>query len=119
MYEIDKEIDFDFMVGKELIQFCVGLYQLVLNFSDGLSITVESRFRVRNISGSIIEGSVDCVEVLRDLMDLLGSRVDTVERCSNSELSVFFSNGYIFTLIDGNEDGESFTITCADREIIV
>jgi len=119
MYGLDKSVDFQFLVGKELLQLCIGLYQLILNFTDHVEITVECVIRLTSIDGSIIEISSDNPELSKNLTSLLGSTVESVDVERVGELTLNFSQGYRLAIIDSNEDEESFTITTPDHEVVV
>ena len=119
MYSLDKSVDFRFLVGKELLQLCIGLYQLILNFNDHVAITAECIIYLTKIDGSIIEISSDDPELSKNLTCLLGSTVESVATEHSGELTLIFHEGYRLTILDSNEDEESFTITTSGQEVIV
>jgi len=119
MYGLDRSISFQFLVGKELLQLCIGLYQLILNFTEHVVITAECIIRMTNTDGSVVELSSDKPELSKQLVCLLGSTVENVVFEDHGELTLVFSQGYKLTITDSNEDEESFTITTPDQEIIV
>jgi len=119
MYNPDKSVDFHFLVGKELLQLCIGIYQLILNFTDNIAITAECIIYLRRMDDSIIKISSDDPELSKNLTCLLGSTVESVATEHSGELTLIFSQGYRLTIIDSNEDRESFMITTPDQEVIV
>jgi len=119
MYGIDKSTDFRFMIGKELLQLCIGLHQLIMNFSDQLVITAECLIRLTNPDGLSVEISADNHELSRELSCLLGSTIESVDSDNGEKLAIIFSNGYILAIIDSNEEEESFAITMVDEETVV
>lgn len=119
MYGIDKAVNFKFLIGKELLQLCIGLYQLILNFTDQLVISAECVFRLEYPDGSVIEISCDSPEHTGHLACLLGRTIETIQTEVNGELNLVFSDGFQLSIIDSNEDEESFTITMGDHEIVV
>jgi hypothetical protein len=119
MYGIDKSVNFHFLVGKELVQICIGLYQLILNFSDQVSIAVECMIRLCRPDGSMLEISCDAPELTRALTCLLGYTVVSINTEFEGEMILKFSDGSKLFIVDSNEDQESFTITTPDLEVIV
>jgi hypothetical protein len=119
MYGIDKSISFNFLVGKELLQLCIGLYQLILNFTDQLVISAECVIRLKNPDGSVVEISCDSPELSGSLTCLLGRAIEAVQTEVNGELNLSFSGGFQLSIVDSNEDEESFTITMDEHEIVV
>ena len=119
MYGLDKSVDFHFLVGKELLQLCIGRYQIILNFTDNVSISAECMIYYTRIDGSTIKISSDDPELSKNLACLLGSTVEDVATTRSEGLTLVFSQGYRLTIIDSNKDVESFMITTPTQEIIV
>ena len=46
MYGLKQETDLTFLATAELQQVCVGLYQVILNFSNDTTISIESEYEV-------------------------------------------------------------------------
>jgi hypothetical protein len=119
MYGIDKTISFNFLIGKELLQLCIGLYQLILNFTDQLIISAECNLRLEYPDGSVIEVSCDSPELAGRLTCLLGRTIETIKTDVNGELNLVFFGGFQLSIIDSNEDEESFIITMGNHEMVV
>ncbi len=47
MYDLPKEINFDFLKGQELAMLCFGPYTLTLHFDPGTQIQIEGAFSHR------------------------------------------------------------------------
>lgn len=119
MYKVNKSMDFQFLVGKELLQLCIGLYQLIFNFTDHVVITTECAIYLAKTDNSTIKLLSDNPQQSKQLVCLLGSTIESVVIESRQELILVFSGGYKLTIIDSNENEESFTITTPEREVIV
>lgn len=119
MYGVDKSISFQFLVGKELLQLCIGLYQLLLNFNENIVISTECVLRLINIDGSVTEIRSGVPSLSKHLTCLLGSTIENVVCEHDRELTLVFSNDYKLVILDSNEDEESFTITTPNQEVVV
>jgi len=119
MYGLDKDVDLTFLVGKQLLQVCVGLNQVILNHSDGVSICDESILRLNDGGNIDAEIFSDKPELASRLVCLLGSEVDSVVNNGDGNIKLKYSNGYMLTLYDGNDCAESYTITSKTEEVIV
>lgn len=119
MYGIDKKISYDFLIGKEVLQLCFGLYQLIFNFSDQLVIPTKCSLSLKLIDGTLIEVSSESPGSAGKLICLLGRTIVSVNTETNGVLSLLFSGGLQLSIIDSNKDEESFAITIKDRVIVV
>ena len=119
MYGIDKTINLNFLVGKELLQLCIGLYQLRLNVTDQLTISAECIIRLMHPDGSVVEISCDRPELSSRLTCLLGRAIEAIQTDVKGVLNLSFSDGFQLSIVDSNEDEESFTITIGEHEIVV
>ena len=117
MYGLDKATDLTFLIGKSLTQICIGLFQLILNMDNGLSISVEGAFEYivpgRAIQSGELPGSA-CF-----LVELLGKKIIGVDIASGGTLVLMFENGSHLRFLDSNPDAESYQITGLDKDIVV
>ncbi len=122
MYGLDQSAsNFQFLVGKELSQLCIGLHQLILNFTEGLVISAECILHLKKADGSKVEIFCNDPNLSKQLVCLLGSTIENVKSSNSNvgELALVFSNGCQLVVIDSNEDYESFIITMPKQEIII
>jgi hypothetical protein len=110
--------DYNCLNGKELLQVCIGLFQVIMNFTDEVSITIECTMRLTNTDGLNTEISSDCPEQTRELICLLGHSVAVVDIKELESLTLLFSDGVKLSLV-GNDQEESFTISTPIGEIVV
>ena len=54
MYGLSDDVNLSFLVGRELQQICVGLYQVQLNFDENTWVHMESALRVTTPTGEEI-----------------------------------------------------------------
>lgn len=112
MYGIPDNYDFGFFVGKILIQICIGQYETILHFTEGISIEMYDCFNhiQNNIDKS---GEVDLPMRSASLLDLLGSSVVNVEvkRNQKDTIVLYFSNKDSLCITDKYDNYESFVVT--------
>lgn len=118
MIQIDGMMDLSWIIDKELIQICVGLYQVILRFTHQLSITVECPYFI-NMGDIIVEASGDNPETSKNLVCLLGHSINSCYQHENGEFVLDFSNGYSLKLVPEITGAESFSIKDGEFEILV
>jgi len=117
MYGLDKTVDLAFLVGKQLTQVCIGLYQLILNFEDGISISVEGVFEYDGTTGSAGDGGPH--HAACSLLDAIGKEPEEVQVIDGGTLVLKFRNGGDLRLVDSNEATESYQIVGPNSDIVV
>ena len=118
MYKLNRTLDFSFLIGKELLQVCVGVVQVILRFDEQVSISIESDFIIIDEN----QNEFYCLDIPSDtghLIKFLGLKIQHVEVLEFDKLGIYFSNGCAIFLMDNNEFSESFQIISIDDEIIV
>ena len=119
MYGLDKATDLTFLIGRSLTQICIGLFQLILNMDNELSISVEGDFEyIAPGSGKAMR----CCEFPGSacpLVELLGKKIIGVDVTSESTLVLVFEDGSHLRLLDSNLDAESYQITGLNKDIVV
>lgn len=118
MYGLPKDLDLSFLRGVELLQVCIGAYQIILNFNNDVSIAIEGDYRV-----SVIDGDDRLFEDTRDsagaLVKFISDSISEVHGLPDGTLRlVFAANGEI-ELYDSSEHYESYQITHGDAIHIV
>ncbi len=113
-----EAIDLNWIIGKELLQVCIGLYQVILRFTHQLSITIECQYSL-STQEAVVEASGDNPEISKDLVCLLGCSIYSCHQHENGEFVLDFSNGYSLKLLPETTGTESFSITDEKFEILV
>jgi hypothetical protein len=118
MYPIPKDVDWSFMVGKDLIQVCYGQYQTQLRFLSDVSISIEAN--VEHCDGSqVLSRSQDREQGVASLIGLLGASIDHVELEGEIALALHFSNGNVLRLLVDDAPYEAFSISAPGEMTIV
>jgi hypothetical protein len=118
MYGLPLNTDLDFLVGKELMQVCLGRYQSVLHFEGQLTITLECGFQVRLRGGHRHQERSKRSQTNR-LSRLLGNKIVQVTNNGGGELTLAFSNGSVLVVSDTNSEYESYQIADPTHTIVV
>ena len=118
MYKINENINFKEFIDMELIQLSIGLYQIILNFSGDVCISIQSLLKLDNLETEILV-SCDKPESSKHLVCLLGSKIVDVNILSETILVLTFDNEMKLSLIDNSEQYESFDIQTPTQNIII
>jgi hypothetical protein len=118
MYGNLKNIDWSFMLGKELIQVCYGKHQTQLRFDGDLCVSIEA---------GIVHGHADLVlgksrgrdQGIPSLIGLLGSSIEHVQTEGEDSLVLQFSNAHMLRVLKDEEPYESFSISVPGKLTIV
>lgn len=118
MFGLPADIDLTFFNARKLLQVCVGANEIILNFDDELSLTIESDICHRTSAGEVRAFS-NSVEAAGTLVQLIDSTVQTAFRMEPGTLALRFSNGETLEVLDSNRDFESYQIGQGQRFIVV
>jgi len=118
MYGLEKSLNLQFLKGRELLQLCISVCQVIMKFSEDTNISIECDLRFTSESGEVID-LIDIPESSKYLFCLFGVEIVDVIKMDVGDLVLVFSNGCELALIDSNENTESYTITAPEQQIIV
>lgn len=118
MYGLPSTVDLSFLNGIHLLQVCVGVNEVILNFYPDVTITITSCFHILD-NGVKMESRSSRNCTISKLIDLLDETVIDVkgERCGT--LRIAFSGGAVIVLMDDSPEFESYTIRHGDVVIVV
>lgn len=118
MYGLPANMDWNFLVGRELIQMCVGIHQVLLRFDGDVSVSIECVFE-HSFPGAKTHSCTNLAHRAKSLVTLLGTRVERVDGKSHEALVLSFSNHETLQIHDSNEMHESFLVHAPGIEIVV
>jgi hypothetical protein len=122
VYGVPADLDLTYLHGAELIQVCLGQYQLQFHFHPKGNISVECRWELHDATGVLIDGweSETDKSPTRPrggpdrppyyLHRLLGRKVTGSEVCAPTSCALTFDNGDVLRLFDDSDRYESFDI---------
>jgi hypothetical protein len=114
MYGIPADLDLAFLVGAEVVQVCLGSFDVQVRFHPAASIHINGGdWELKDDRGQIIDRSSDEPAKGRApflLHRLLGLRVQATEASPLRWLELKFENGLALRLIDDSVQYESFEI---------
>lgn len=118
MYRLPADLDLSFLANKELFQVCFGAHDLILNFSDVVSISVTSCLGWVSSTGSrdIYE---DFSKAAPALLTLLHDVVTSAHGDPAGTLSLKFRLGITLEIYDNSDRYESYLIKNGDQLIVV
>jgi hypothetical protein len=114
VHGVPIDLDLSFLHGAELIQVCIGQYQLQFHFHPVGSVSVEGGWELRDATGAWIEGAArsdnrgerpPC-----HLHKLLGRRVAATEVRAPQWFALRFEGGDVLRVFDDSVQYESFSI---------
>jgi hypothetical protein len=118
MYGIPDNTDWSFLVGKELIQVCIGLHDVSLRFHEDVSIGIRSDFEHKPVAYSVAS-TPGLTEKAVTLVSLLGSKIVKATTHGPKTLVLSFSNTEYLKIYDNSDSYESFEVSGPGVEIIV
>lgn len=115
MYGVPENLDLAFLSGAELIQVCLGQYQVAFHFHPQGHIYVQGPWELFDASGQCIDRSRED----RDhhpywLHRLLGRSVVGRELSPPRSFSLRFDGGELLRIFDDSQQYESFQIQPGD-----
>jgi Family of unknown function (DUF6188) len=120
MWGLKKETDLSFLMGRELIQVAIGLYQVQFHFDEEVAISVEAEFRYfEGQDESIWQREPSSLHVASRTVTLLGASITSFKNDEDGTLILVFSNGRRLTILDSSKEHESCDITRPGQNIIV
>jgi hypothetical protein len=112
-------IDINFLLGKELLQICFGLYQVILNFSENASISVEHRLVYANKSGECFTWNCGQRNNL-PIQSSLGYKVVEANLTPEQSINLVFENQDELTIqVSENKKFESYQINYGAKYFVV
>jgi len=118
IYSLGENQDLSFLEERELEQVAIGVYQVIFNFDQNMSIMVEDRFEFS--SGSEVHvWKPGATSVAGITASLLGEKVKKVRVGSGSSVELVFSGNKRLMLTPEKSRYESYQITHRGGSIIV
>ena len=118
MYGVPDSAEWSFLVGREVLQICVGLHQVTLRFDGEVSMDIECEFD-RSGPTVVPPSGTTLPSKAMGLVSLIGSKVVSVASENRTTLAIAFTNQETLKVHDSNQIYESFQVTSPDKEIIV
>lgn len=122
MYGFDPKKNWNFLIGKILLQICLSPYQIILRLDESnqwASISIQGAFDVEE-NNRIVE-YIGILDSAKNLFSFFESKIIAVNVRSCKKLEIKFSNNSTIVLFDDSEFYESFVFVdeSSDSRIIV
>ena len=111
MYGVPADLNLTFFHGSELIQVCLGAYQLQLHFHPEGSLSVEGDWELLGADSSLLDRHQPHPRALAfQLHRLLEQRVVASRVCPPHSIELCFERGEVLRVFDSSREYESFSI---------
>jgi hypothetical protein len=111
MYGVPADLDLGFLRGAEVVQVCLGLWQVQFHFHPVGSIFVVGRWELVDATGVELDRSYDSSDrPPYQLHRLLGSSVEGTEVTPPDCFALRFAGGDVLRVFDSSDQFESFEI---------
>jgi len=118
MYGLPINLDLKFFNEKELLQVCIGLNDMIINFEGSIGVSITSKC-VYECAGEVLEIE-NYVLSANILCSLLGKKVTEAVNEDGKNLKLRFEGDCSLNIFDDSEHYESYVIIGApEGEIIV
>jgi hypothetical protein len=117
MYGLPSDTNLDFLVTKILIQVCFGANDLILNFTDDISIAIFSSIGIGPNVDTITRHS-NFTEISNEILKLLNQQISKIRWTTEGTLSLTI-NGTVLLIFDDSEQFESYTIKPSHGQQII
>jgi len=118
MYGLPDGEEWILLVGKELLQVCIGSHQISLRFSGDISVNIECDFD-HLPSAANGRRQLGLAVQAKSLVSLLGTQIVKAVSENDKTLLLSFTNDEYLKIYDSNATYESFHVLAPDKEIIV
>src|SRR5947209_19209025 len=111
MYGVRADLDLAFLHGAQLIQVCLGIWQVQLHFSPVGTICIDGRWELADAAGTMMDQSYDTADrPPYQLHRLLGRIVEGTEVSAPDSFAIRLAGGYVLRVFDDSKQFESFQI---------
>lgn len=111
MYGFSVENLPTFLIGRELLQICVGANDIILNFDDRVRILISTKLPFVNDNEDFLKNSY------KDDVKIFGCKLSGMT-IKNGKLLIQFENETILQLTDDSENYESIVFYCNDKVVV-
>ncbi len=118
MNPLPSGTNLDFFIGKTLDQVCIGANEVILNFGDYTSISIECDFLIQD-QHAVRTPFEDSRSAASALAQLIAEAVQKVSSQEDGTLKVWFTRGDILEIYDTWEMYESYVIQHHDTFYVV
>ena len=114
MYGVPANLDLAFLHGAELIQVCLGQYQVQFHFHPVGSLSVEGDWELIGKRGATLDRNEPAPRSRPfQLHKLLGQRVAGIQVTAPDWIALRFDNGLLLRVFDSSKEFESFPSSLA------
>jgi Family of unknown function (DUF6188) len=118
LYGLPAGVDFRFFIDLEVTQVCIGVHELILRFSDEVTVTVEGDLGIR-VAATPQRVSGNYRELAADAASLLAQKVTDVRSATSGTLILDFGESAQISLYDSSSHYESYNILHGSKLYVI
>lgn len=120
MYGLSKDLDLNFLSGREIEQIAIGSHEIIFAFDEDVSVTVYSEFRFFDGQDEYIWTPEPAgPQIAARTLSLLGAVIQNFKGRQDGTLLLAFSNGQRLIILDSSKEHESYDIARPGSTIVV
>lgn len=119
MYGLPLDTDLRFLEERALQQVCIGANEAILNFDDGVSLTIQTDVAHMSPEGNLIALYRSILPSVPTLVGLINATVKNARAMSPGTLVLRFSTGDVLEIYDSSTEYESYQVWHGSDVIIV
>jgi hypothetical protein len=118
MHGLPPDTDLSFFSGKTLVQVCIGVNEIILNFEPILRVTVLSSICCAP-PATTLQTFSDAREAAKVLVCFLDDKIATASAGPDGAVTILFQSGGRIQLVEDRTDYESYIIDNGAASIVV
>jgi hypothetical protein len=119
VYGLHHDVDLSFLMRREVLQVCIGMFQVQIHFDQNVSISVEARLQYTDRAGKTFEWLPNKPSQAATTVDLLGLVISDLRPEPNGTLTLIFSDIAKLIIFDDHKRHESYQIVKPGTTIVV
>jgi hypothetical protein len=116
MFGLPKDFPYEQIRGAKLLQVCIGMHDIIFNFTDNISISINSSIE-SGLSDHI--RYIDFRKSAAEVSKLIDESISNASSSNGRDLELLFSNGHVLKIIDDSSEYESYIVNLKSKLIVV
>lgn len=109
MHGLDRNVDLSFLIGKEITQLSLGLYEFQIRFSGEIMLSIHGSV-LYECDGVVETIHADKIKEAASLVGIVGKIVSKLDVVGEGDLILRFGEVESLVVCDSNRDFESYVL---------